>query len=343
MDTQKLLFELCGLNAPSGFEDAAVEYCAGLLKKYTSDVRTDRLGNVLAVIPCGKPNAKKLMLDAHIDEIGFIVSAVDKGFLRFDTLGGIDARMLPGREVIVMADEPVFGVIACLPPHLLSSEQMDKSMPVKDMYIDIGLSEEEAKKRVPIGTPAVFRDTARQLHGDLVCGKAMDDRSCFAAIVMALDMLGGKELNVDLIVLASVQEEVGMRGASIAAFAAEPDYSLIVDVEHADTPDSKSQTNCKAGNGPVISVGPNADRKLTKKIQEIAKQQEIPFQLGIHTRSSGTNAVPIQTSRAGVITAIIGLPLKYMHSPVESLRLADVEHTSKLLAAVVEGFDGEEF
>jgi endoglucanase len=336
MDVKETLFELCRLCGPSGFEDEVGAYCEKKLGAYSADVRRDPLGNTIASIPCGKPGAKKLLLDAHIDELGLIVSSHEDGFLRFELIGGIDPRILPGREITILAEEKIFGVVSCLPPHVLSAEQMEKPIPVKDMVIDAGLSAEEAKKRVPIGTPAVYRDEPRELAGNLLCGKAMDDRSCFAALLRALELLKGRELAVDLYVMAGVQEEVFMRGAGPAAFDLAPDYAIVVDVTNARTPDSKEQVHLELGKGPTLSIGPNTDRRFTRFIGETGQKQGIPLQYSVHTRNSGTNAYPIQVSRGGVVSAIIELPAVYLHTPVECVRLDDLEHTAALIAAAVE-------
>jgi endoglucanase len=342
MNTRELLFDLCRLNGPAGFEETVSDYCAGILGKYAQDVRKDRMGNVLASIPSGKKGAKKVLVDAHVDELGMIVSAIEEGFLKFSTIGGIDPRMLPGREVLVLADEPLFGVVSCLPPHVLTAEQMEKPIAVKDLFIDVGFSDEEAKKRISIGTPVVYRDEPRALEHQTLSGKAMDDRAGFAALVLALELLKDKKPEVDLFFVAGAQEEVGMRGAGPIAFAVDPDYAIIVDLTHANTPDSKGQTNCKLGGGPSISIGPNTDRRFTRFIQKTAEVQGIPYQLTVHTRNSGTNAFPVQVSRSGVITAIVEVPSRYLHSPVECVALEDIEHTAKLIAAAIEGMGGED-
>jgi endoglucanase len=336
MNTEETLFSLCRLNGPAGFEEAPGKKCAALLGQYSGDVRTDRMGNVMALIPSGREKAKKVLVDAHFDELGLIVSAVEEGFLRFETIGGIDPRMLPGREITVLAAEPLFGVVSCLPPHVQTAEQMEKIIPVKDMFIDVGLSQEEAQKRIPIGTAVVYRDEPRALENHTLSGKAMDDRAGFVAVLRTLELLQGKKLPVDLCVVAGAQEEVGMRGAGPAAFAADADYAIAVDLTHANTPDSKGQTNCVLGGGPSIGIGPNTDRRFTRFIQKQAEARGIPYQLTVHTRNSGTNAFPIQVSRAGVITAIVELPSRYLHSPVECVRAEDIEQTARLLAATLE-------
>jgi endoglucanase len=336
MNIKETLFELSRLCGPSGFEDEVSAHCEKLLGAYSGKVRRDPLGNIIAFIPCGKPGAKKLLLDAHIDELGLIVSSHEDGFLRFELIGGIDPRILPGRELTILAEEKIFGVVSCLPPHVLSAEQMGKPIQVKDMFIDAGLSAEEAKKRIPIGTPAVYRDEPRELADKLLCGKAMDDRSCFTALLGALELLKGRDLAVDLYVMASVQEEVFMRGAGPAAFDIAPDYCIAVDVTNAKTPDSKEQVYLELGKGPTLSIGPNTDRRFTGFIGEAGQKQGIPLQYSVHTRNSGTNAYPIQVSRGGVISAIIELPAVYLHTPVECVRLEDLEHTAALIAAAVE-------
>ncbi|MDR2079816.1 MAG: hypothetical protein LBP74_08870 [Treponema sp.] len=339
MDVKETLFELCRLSGPSGFEEEVSACCEKLLGAYSGKVRRDPLGNVIAFIPCGKPGAKKLLLDAHIDELGLIVSSHEDGFLRFEVLGGIDPRILPGRELTILGEEKLFGVVSCLPPHLLSAEQMEKPVPVKDMFIDTGLSAEEAKRRIPVGTPAVYRDEPGELEGALLCGKAMDDRSCFTALLRALELLQGRERAVDLYVMAGVQEEVFMRGAGPAAFDIAPDYSIVVDVTNAKTPDSREQVHLELGKGPTLSIGPNTDRRFTRFIGETGQKQGIPLQYSVHTRNSGTNAYPIQVSRGGVISAIIELPAVYLHTPVECVRLEDLEHTAALVAAAVENIE----
>ncbi|WP_041611545.1 M42 family metallopeptidase [Treponema primitia] len=343
MDIQKTLFELCRLWGPSGFEEKVSAHCAAILGEYTRDVKTDRLGNVLASIPCGKTGARKVLVDAHVDEIGMIVSGIEEGFLKFETIGGVDPRMLPGREVVILTEDPLFGVVSCLPPHVLTAEQMEKPIPVKDMFIDAGFSDEEARKRIPIGTPVVYRDEPRALENRILSGKAMDDRAGFVALVQTLELLKGRALGVDLLVAAGAQEEVGMRGAGPLAYAVSPDYAVIVDVSHAHTPDSKGQTSCKFGGGPSIGIGPNTDRRFTQYIRDTAVSRDIPHQLTVHTRNSGTNAFPVQVARAGVITAMVEIPTRYMHSPVECLMIDDIENTAKLIAAVLEGMDGEGF
>ncbi|MDR3147734.1 MAG: M20/M25/M40 family metallo-hydrolase [Treponema sp.] len=342
MNIETTLLELCAENGPAGFEEKISARAARLLREYSGDVRTDRLGNVTAHFPCGRKDVKTVLLDAHVDELGLIVSAHEEGFLRFDTIGGIDPRMLPGQEVTVLTDPPIFGVVSCLPPHVLTAEQMEKALAVKDLYIDVGMNQEEALKDVPVGTVAVYRDKSQALQGDVLSGKAMDNRAGFTAVLAALEALKGKSLAVDLVIMAGAQEEVGMRGAGPAAFGIDPDYAIVVDLCHANTPDSKGQTNCVLGGGPSIAIGPNTDRKFTAFIRDTAKTAGMKYQLSVHTRNSGTNAFPIQTTRTGVVCAIVEVPSRYLHSPVECIKAEDIENTGKLIALCLEKMRGAE-
>lgn len=242
-----------------------------------------------------------------------------------------------------MTDPPIHGVVACLPPHVQTADDMDKSLPVKDLCLDVGLSQEEAKERIPVGTPATYRGGCAPLGEDLLCGKALDDRAGFAILLDVLERLQGKELNVDLYVLGSTQEETHSSGAITAAYEIAPQLCVAVDVTHGDSPDASKHETFKLGGGPVIGVGPNCARPLWSRLKALAKAGDIPFQLEVMSGSSGTNAWPIQISREGVATAVLSVPERYMHTPVEVIHRKDLEDTAKLLAAFVEdlGEEGE--
>ena len=247
MNYEDMLGRLCVLSGPSGFETHVTRAAAELLRPLVDEVHTTRLGSVVGVRRCRRENAPKLLLDAHLDEIGFIVTGHDEGFLRFAPLGGVDPRMLPDREVVILTDPPIHGVVACLPPHVQTAGDMDKSLPVKDLYIDVGLSREEAEKRVPVGTPATYRGGCAPLGEDLLSGKALDDRCGFAVLLDVLERLKGKELPVDLYVLGSTQEETHSTGAITAAYEIAPQMCVAVDVTHGDSPDASKHETFKLG------------------------------------------------------------------------------------------------
>lgn len=341
MEIQEVLTKLCALSGPSGFEQPVARCAAGLLEPWVDEVRFTRLGSVLGVRRCGKPDAARLLLDAHLDEIGLIVTGAEEGFLRFRTLGGVDPRMLWDREVMLLTQPERLGVVACLPPHIQTSEDTEKSVPVAKLYIDAGLTREEAERLVPVGTPGVFRGGCVPLGEKLISGKALDDRSCIAAILRALELLEGRELSADLYVLFSTQEETGSAGAITGAWVAAPDACVAVDVTHGATPDAPKEKTFPLEKGPVIGLGPNCTRTMSDKLEELAKKLEIPYQIEVMSGHSGTNAWPIQVSREGVATAVLSLPLRYMHTPVEVCSRSDLEQTARLLAAFAEDFGAE--
>lgn len=335
MDYQKTLTRLCALQGPSGFEEPVARVAMELLRPLVDECSVTRLGSVLGVRRCGRPGAPKLLLDAHLDEIGFLITGHEDGFLRFTALGGVDPRMLPDREMTVLTQPPVQGVVACLPPHIQTRDEMDRALPVSKLYLDVGLSQEEAVRRVSVGTPAAYREGCFKLGERFMCGKAMDDRSCFAVLLDVAEQLSGRELGLDLYILGSTQEEVSSAGAITAVFGAVPDYCVAVDVTHGTTPDASKEKTFPLGGGPTIGVGPNCTRWMSNLMEEIAKQSEIPYQVEVMAGSSGTNAWPMQISREGVATAVLSLPLRYMHSPIEVCHREDMERTARLLSAFI--------
>ena len=336
MELKDMIIELASMQGPSGFEESVAARISDILKGYMDEVHTDVMGNVIALRKSGVPGAKKLLLDAHMDEIGLIVTKIDKGgFIRFSTLGGVDPRMLPDREVAILTDPVRFGVVACMPPHVLSGEDMDKATPIKEMVIDTGLTQEQAQELIPLGTPIVFRCGAEMLGDDKICGKSLDDRACVGIILRAVDMLKDEQLPVDLYVMASTQEEVGCRGAKTGVFAVDPDFCVAIDVTHGDTPDAPKEKTMKFGGGAAIGVGPNMNKNITNRLISLAKAKDIPFQIEVMGGNTGTNGWVMQVSREGVSTSVLSLPLRYMHTPVETVKLSDAESVARLLCELV--------
>lgn len=340
MELIELTKQLCNLHGPSGFESDVCAFIADYIRPFADEVKTDALGTLLAVKRCGAPGAKTLLLDAHMDEIGMIVTAVEDGFLKFANLGGIDARVLPALEVRVLAPEgPLFGVIDTMPPHALKAEDMDKTVDTEDLSIDVGLSQEEAARRIPLGTPVVFAAGCGEMGGGRLCGKSLDDRSCAAILMKTFEELAGRELNVDLCLMISTQEEVGGRGAITGAFNAAPDYAIAVDVTFSKSTDGKNVVT-DTGKGAAIGIGPNMNRAMTREIIRLAEEKKIPFQIEVCPGRSGTNAEEIQVSRMGVATALVSLPVRYMHTPAETVSTEDMESVRRLLTEYIAGMEG---
>lgn len=336
MELYETLERLCPLAGPSGYEDTVAQAAKALLEPLVDEVAIDRLGSVIGVKRCGKPNAKRLLLDAHLDEIGLVVTGIEEGFLRFGEIGGVDQRMLPARELTILTKpEPIFGIVACLPPHVQTAADHDKAVALDELRIDIGMSQAEAETAVPIGTPIVYREGVRRLAGDQVCGKSLDDRSCFAILLRTAELLKDVVLDVDVYIMGSTREEVSGTGAVVGTNGVAPDWCVAVDVTHAATPDvpHPSDRTCAMYGGAAIGVGPNMTWTLTERMVEKAKAKKIPYQLEVMSGSTGTNGWYMQTCLEGIPTSVVSLPLKYMHSPIEVVALEDMEHIAQLLAA----------
>lgn len=335
METQTRLEKLSALHGPSGREDSVRAFLTKQLEPLCDEVSADTMGNLIAVKRCGKPGAKKLLLDAHMDEVGFIVTGIENGFLRFAPLGGIDARVLPATRVLVLTEATLPGVIDTMPPHALKAEDMEKAVPMDDLVIDVGMTQEEAEACVPLGTVAVFDGRPTCLQNGRLAGKCFDDRACVEIILRTLEAVQNEQLDVDLYCMFSTQEELGTRGASAGVYGIEPDAALVLDVTHAKTPDAQGTELMELGGGPAIGVGPNMSRKSTERLIQIAKEENIPYQMEVMSGSSGTNAWPIQIARGGVATGVLSVPLRYMHTPNEVIDLADVDATARLVTAFV--------
>lgn len=338
MNLVETVTQLCNLPAVTGFEQPAAQAVCELLAPLVDEVRIDAVGSVIGIRRCGKENARMVLLDAHLDQIGFVVTRVlEGGFLQFAPVGGIDPRMLLGGEVDILTKEPLYGVVSCTPPHLLKPGEEQKAIPLHEMLIDTGLI--DAKDRIKVGTPIVFRQKMLQLSKDSITGKCLDDRAGIAAILYALEKLQNTELAVDLAVLISVQEETSSLGAIAGGNAIRPDYAIAIDVSHANTPDASDQF--EYGGGAIVGLGPNLNTALSKMLIRIAKAEDIDYQLEVMEGFTGTNAWELQLAGTGAATALLSIPLRYMHTPIETIKLSDLEAVGDLLYHFLRNFDGE--
>ncbi|MCQ2552638.1 MAG: M20/M25/M40 family metallo-hydrolase [Clostridia bacterium] len=342
METRDYLHMLCERQGPSGFERPVAEIAAEAIKPFVDKVEIDNLGNLIATKKSRKKNARKMLIAAHLDEIGLIVTGHEDGFLSFGQIGGVDTRMLPGRDLIIMTKTPMVGVVCAMPPHVLSHEDMEKAIPMEDLRIDVGLSQKEAVKKIPIGTPIAFRTEGFNLGEDLYVSKTLDDRACFVSLILAAKLLKGKSLPWDVVFVGSTCEETGGAGAAVATFAEAPLACAAIDVTHGITPDMQSEAQgFELGKGPSLSVGPNISRIVGKQMEKVAKDNGIPYHIEVQPGRTGTDAWAMQIVKEGVATGLIGLPLKYMHTPVETVSIKDIEYCAQLVAAYAQD-PGEE-
>ena len=327
---KELIKTLSDLRGISGYEYRISDKIAEFFSPYADEVRKDALGNIIAVKRCGKDNAPKIMIEAHTDEIGLMVSGIDKnGFILFVPVGGVDKRILPASEVIVHGIKDLKGVIGAKPPHLQNPGEQNKSSEMSDMAIDVGMNEEQVRAVVSIGDSITFAQSVGEMGGQF-SGKTLDDRAGVAAIVTVMKNLTKLRLDADVYAVAAVQEEVGLRGAKTAAYGVCPDIAVSIDVCHGITPDN-SKNAFEVGDGVVISIGPNIHPKLFERLKKTAAEHHLKVQYDVDGGDTGTDAWAIQVSRMGVPTALLSIPLKYMHTSVETLCVSDVEITAELL------------
>lgn len=336
---KKLIKELSDLRGISGFEYRISDKIAEYFRPYADDVTVDTLGNVIAVKRCGKENAKKIMIEAHCDEIGLMVRDIDdRGFVTMAMVGGIDARILPSSEVVIHGRKDVPGVIGAKPPHLQEADEAKKASKLTDMAIDTGMNADEVKKYVSVGDSITLAQSVGELGGGQFSGKTLDDRAGVAALITTMKNLMKIKTDVDVYAVAAVQEEVGLRGAKTAAYSINPDLAIAVDVCHGITPDN-SDNAFETGSGAVISIGPNIHPKLQKRLSETAEKYHVKTELDVDGGDTGTDAWAIQVSRCGVPTALLSIPLKYMHTSVETLNVSDVSAVSELLTYFIQNLD----
>lgn len=324
--------KLSDMRGISGFEYRITDKIAEMLEPYCDSVTIDPLGSVIAVKKCGKDNAPKLMIEAHCDEIGLMVTTItDEGYLTIANVGGVDGRILPMTEVVVHAKKDLWGVIGMKPAYMTDES---KSIPISDLAVDTGLDAKTVKELVSVGDSITIAQSVGSLGDTQFSGKSLDDRASVSALIAVMRNIQHEPLNVDVYAVAAVQEEVGERGGLTSAYGVNPDMAVAIDVTHGITPDN-SDNAFEVGSGVAISVGPNIHQKLADRLFDTAAKHNIKTVTEVEGGDTGTDAWAIQTARNGVPTALLSIPLKYMHTSVETLALSDVEAVAELLTEFV--------
>jgi putative aminopeptidase FrvX len=330
------LKDLLETPSPSGFERPVQDVVRAWARQYADEVRTDRHGNVLAVRnPGGQP---RVMLAGHCDQIGLMVQHIDdNGYLYVQPIGGWDMQVLIGQHLTVWTRQgPVPGVISRRAPHLLTSEERNKVPQFTDVWVDVGARDrKDAEALVTAGDPVTFALGFRELRNGLASAPAMDDKVGVWTVMEALRLLKGRPLQAAVYCVSTVQEEIGLRGATTSTYGVHPAVGIAVDVCHAtDTPgnDKKVLGDTRLGNGPALFRGANINPRVFERLQETARAHEIGVQVRGSPRATGTDANAMQLSRDGVATALVGIPNRYMHSPVEVVALEDLDRAARLLA-----------
>lgn len=334
-NTVELLKELTCAYGVSGDED---EICTLLKEKLSAygEVTIDAMNNV----SCTFGEGAHFLLDAHLDEIGFVVTDItEDGFVKFSKIGGIDTRILPAFEVTILGKKKINGIISTKPPHLQSGEEAKQAPKLSDLAIDTGYTKDALKEMISLGDRIVFRRNFTRLLNTQLSASCLDDRSGVASILLCLDRL--KELPCRITVLFSSQEEVGTRGAKIGAYAKDADEAICVDVSFAYTNGCDKDECGEIGKGAMIGFSPILDKSISKKLVNTADKYKIPYQQEIMPGRTGTNADVISISESGIKTALISIPEKYMHQCVEVVDTKDVEAVADLICAYIAERAGE--
>ena len=331
MNIQELIFNLCTARGVSGDENAAASVAEQYLAAF-AETSVDCNGNVIAV--CGNPSAEKtILLDAHLDQIGLIVTDINEsGFVKVEACGGIDVRTL--QNEVFETKDGARGTVCCLPPHLSDGSE-SKAEPMSKVWLDFGMSREEVQEHLETGDTLTFSEKPAMLLNGRITSPALDNRSSVAALIAAGELVKDAR-DYKVVILLSVQEETYGTGAATGAFAQEPDEAIVVDVSFASQPDVSGQyAGIELGKGPMIGIAPILNRDMTDTLAGIAQSLDIPFQYEPLPGSTGTNADKIAVSKSGVKTALISIPERYMHTQSEVLDPADVENTARLIAAYI--------
>ncbi len=336
--TLEKLSNACGV---TGRENQVRELLIQLLKPYADQVSVDRLENVIA-IKKGKANQPKIMLAAHMDEVGLMVKTVTKeGFVKFSKMGGIDDRILPAQKVTIYTKQSaVPGIIGSKPPHIQKEEERKKLLTYDELFIDVGADSKEdaAKMGIAVGDSIGFDVKYEQIGNGNVTGKAFDNRAGCAVMIETLKLL--KQMDCTVCAVGTVQEEVGLRGAATAAFGVDPDIAIVLDTTVAgDVPGVREiDTSLKIGKGPAITISDSGIitlPKILRWLSETAEKEKIPFQFESGLPGS-TDAARISITRQGIPCGAISIPTRYIHSPVGMLNLKDIENAAKLTAAAIQ-------
>ncbi|MBN1427778.1 MAG: M20/M25/M40 family metallo-hydrolase [Anaerolineae bacterium] len=342
MELEKHLIDLSNAPGMSGYEAPVREMIRAAWESLAEQFDIDGLGSLSALRHgVGDKPRRCVMVTAHMDEIGLMVTSIDGAFLRVTRVGGIDRRVLLGQPVIVHGKRLLSGIIGSRPPHILSVSEKKRYPGYDDLVVDTGLTERELKQIVPVGTVVTFDQQAVPMGNGLLGGKALDNRASIAALTLMLEHLQGRRHDWDIAAVATTQEEVGTRGGTVAAWHTRPDLAIVIDTTWGTGVGVSEDKGFPIGEGLTLVIGPNAHPKLFDLLRKKAAQLEIPITPEPAAGSSGTDGWAIQVSRQGVPTAIIGIPIRNMHTPVEVVALKDIERAARLISEFVCGLDDE--
>ncbi len=340
MQMEEFLRTVTALPGLTGNEGVVADYIQEAFRPYCDDTRIDLMHSVIALKKgAGEGKRPVVMCAAHLDEIGLMVTDIEEdGALRIGSVGGVDSRILPGMRVTVYGKEKLMGVIGAKSPHILTAEEREKNYDRKSLYIDVGMPPEKVRELVHVGDCVALEAKFTKLLNGRFATKTADDRACVAIMLKAAELLCGMKHKADIYFVSTCQEEVGSYGALTAGYAVAPDYGVALDVCHASTPGATQDDTFKL-DSLCASVGPYINPLLRKKLAEVAKRQNVALQTGVDEYYTGTDADELGETRGGVPTVLLELPLKYMHTSVETFDMHTLEEGARLLAHYLAAVD----
>lgn len=335
----KSLLSSAGL---SGYESPAADLIGARWKPLADEFQASRLGSIHALrrgsAPAPHPT---LLISAHMDAIGLMVAGIQDGFLRLTEIGGVDPRLLPGQPVTVHARQPLQGVIIARSAPLMPDDEKKDAVSFEHLLADVGLTPRRVEQLVRVGDLVSFANEPVELGEGIVSGHSLDNRASIAALTLSLEALQAKSHAWDVWFAATVQEEISYAGGATSAFVLHPDLAIVVDVTYAKGPGSNGWEYFPLGGGPTLGVGPHIHPFLLKQLRVLADKLEIPYAIEPMPVSSLTETGAVQLSAAGVPTAVVSIPIRYMHSPVEVAALADIQRAARLIAEFALGLEAD--
>jgi len=349
-DTSAFLRSLISVSGLSGYEAPVANLIREKWQTLVDETSISRVGSLHGLkkgtstvlsTGSGKDKRPSVMIATHMDGIGMMVSSISDGFLYITNIGGIDIRVLPGAQVTVHASsgDELPGVIAMPAARYLPEEERDKVVGLRYLLVDTGLTPNVVAKKVRVGDLVSFANEPLELAGDIVSGHTLDNRASVTALTVCLEELQGKSHVWDVWAVATVQEETNYLGAYTSAFQLRPDIAIAVDATFAKGPGADGWQTHPMGNGVGLCIGPNMHPFLHTKLKELAERLDIPWFLDVTPKHSGTDAFPIQVTMEGIPTALVEFPIRYMHTPVETVSVKDLQRAGRLMAEFILSLD----
>lgn len=338
-DLVPFLKDLLSLPGLSGYETPALEVIERAWAPLTDRRNISRMGSLEAFKAGQGENRPVIMLAAHMDAIGMMVTDVVDSFLSFTRVGGVDPRVLPGQPVLVHGREPLPGVVVQAPDYLAPPEISGKPHPLDRLWVDVGRTPEDTARLVRPGDLISYDTQPTELSGELLAGHTLDNRASVTAVTHCLEILSRRIHACDVWAVATVEEEITFGGGYTSAFGIHPDIAIAIDVDHAQGPGTSEAHIPLLGRGAVVNKGPNIHPYIARALQKTAEEMEIPHATRGTPSHSGTDAYPMQVTAGGIPTGVISIPLRYMHTPVEVVSLKDIRRVGRLLAEFISGLD----